>query len=111
MVPPLDISLEVRQESVGAHELKIRLVLTPVSVISLPALIVIPDYADLVDHVCQAVLKRMLRSRQRLEQTPKDKLSKAVLSEHDPVAEYLEDLHVGDYANIYLVLSIAPTAM
>jgi hypothetical protein len=111
MVPPFDISLEVRQEFIGAHELIIRLVLTPVSVVSLPALVVKPDYAILVNHVCQAVLERMLRSRQRLEKTPKDKLSKTVLSEHDPLAEYLDDLHVGDYANTYLLLSMAPTAM
>jgi hypothetical protein len=111
MVPPLDIRLEVRQEFVRAHELIIRLFLIPVSVVSLPALVVIPDYAYPVDHICQAVLIRMFRSRQRFEKTPKDKLSKAVLSEYDPVAEYFNHLHVGDYTNTYLLLSMAPTAM
>ena len=111
MVPPLDICLEVRQEFVGAHELKIRFIFAPVPVISLPVLVVIPNYTYLVDHVCKAILERMPRSRQRLEKTPKDKVSKAVLSGHDPMAEYLENLHVGDYANTQRLLSIEPTAM
>ena len=56
MVPPLNISLEVRQEFVGAYERVFRLVLIPVSVVSLPTFVVIPEYANLVDYVCQAVL-------------------------------------------------------
>jgi hypothetical protein len=72
MVPPLYISMKIRQEFVGVHELIIRLVLSPVPVISLPTLVVIAKHTNLVDHICQAVSERMLRSRQRLEKMPKD---------------------------------------
>ena len=111
MVPPLNIRLEVRQEFVGIHKLIIRLVLSPMSMVSLPTLIVIPEHTNLVDDICQAVLKRMLRSRQRPEKTPNDKIRKPVFGEHDPVSEQLNGLHVGDYTNTYSVLSMTPTSM
>jgi hypothetical protein len=111
MVPPLNIRLEVRQKLVGIHKLIIRLVISPMSVVSLPTLIVIPDHTNLVDDICQAVLERMLRSRQRLEKTPNDKLREPVFGEHDPVAEQLNGLHVGDYTNTCPALSMTPTSM
>jgi hypothetical protein len=110
MVPPLDISLEIRQKFFGAHELVIRLLLVPVPVVSLPTFVVIPEDANLVDYICQTVFKQMLRSGQRPRKTPKDKICKPVLCENDPVSEQLDGLHVGDYDNTYQMLSMAPTA-
>jgi hypothetical protein len=111
MVPPLNIRLEVRQKLVGIHKLIIRLVLSPMPVVSLSTLIVIPEHTNLVDNICQAALKRMFRSRQRPEKTPNDKIREPVFGEHDPVSEQLNGLHVGNYTNTYPVLSMTPTSM
>jgi hypothetical protein len=111
MVPPLNIRLEVRQKFVGIHKLIIRLVLSPMSVVALPTLIVIPEHTNLVDDICQAILERMLRSGQRPEKTPNDKIRKPVFGEYDPVSEQLNGLHVGDYTNTCPVLSITPTSI
>jgi hypothetical protein len=69
------------------------------SMIAFPAIVFISNYTDLIYRVCQMAFERMLRSRQRPEKAPKDKLGKSVLSEHYPVADDLDSFHVGNYAN------------
>jgi len=87
IVPPLNVALEICQQPLGIGEVVFAFLAVPMPVVAFTGLVVIAQYAYLVDHVSQPILKRMPRPHCRLRKPPKHKFREPIPGINDALVE------------------------
>ncbi|HJS65986.1 MAG TPA: hypothetical protein VJ760_01470 [Nitrospiraceae bacterium] len=109
IVPPRYVALKIGDQLLGRGEGIVTFLTAKVPMIAFACLIVEPQNALTVYNVSEPVLEPVIRSGKGFRHSPENQLGEGAFRVNNSSTEKLHGLHVGDYANIWPVLSMDTT--